>query len=315
MATIKQYVFFDFEMLCSNKGMPFEDMESIRIGAVKLDLTTRKIHFFDRFIKPQHFSGLSSFCKELTGINNSDIENATSFKEVMEDFLYWVDGIKKTRFFSWSKSDLLRLKSDGDRYNLPSSILKKIEDRYVDFQAVFTKRVSFGNVSVENALKLYNLSFIGNPHEPMYDSLNTLRVYLCFMENLIQSDLVMVNQFIFLDNKVPSMHKVNKRLLFNIKRDITTLSSEIQPIIKLKNIKKILKKVDKLIFKYHNILLNRSGIFNEEVIRNVKSLVAFRDELIYSYNMHVKHNAKIMILHEHMMLPVHNPKVRELISR
>ncbi|MDQ0804955.1 hypothetical protein [Priestia megaterium] len=37
MADVKQFIFFDFEMLCSNKGMPFEDMEanSARRGEVQ----------------------------------------------------------------------------------------------------------------------------------------------------------------------------------------------------------------------------------------------------------------------------------------
>ncbi|MEK1832729.1 hypothetical protein AAAC51_38820 [Priestia megaterium] len=45
MADVKQFIFFDFEMLCSNKGMPFEDMEAIRLGAVKYNIETENIEF------------------------------------------------------------------------------------------------------------------------------------------------------------------------------------------------------------------------------------------------------------------------------
>ena len=123
---------------------------------------------------------LSNFCKTLTGIKDEDLQDAASFKVVFKDFLTWVGGVKKSRFFSWSPSDLSRLKLDALKHEVSQSTINKIEKRYVDFQAIFTKRVSNSNVSVEGALKLYELDFIGEKHNPMYDAYNTLRIYLQF---------------------------------------------------------------------------------------------------------------------------------------
>ncbi|WP_237894074.1 exonuclease domain-containing protein [Priestia megaterium] len=99
MADVKQFIFFDFEMLCSNKGMPFEDMEAIRLGAVKYNIETEDIEFFDRYIQPTKRVSLSRFCTELTGIKDTDLVGASNFKNVFEDFLTWIGGIKKIPFF------------------------------------------------------------------------------------------------------------------------------------------------------------------------------------------------------------------------
>jgi len=195
MADVKQFIFFDFEMLCSNKGMPFEDMEAIRLGAVKYNIETEDIEFFDRYIQPTKRVSLSRFCTELTGIKDTDLVGASNFKNVFEDFLTWIGGIKKSRFFSWSTSDLSRLKIDAEKHEISLATIKKIEQRYVDFQAIFTKRVSKNNVSVENGLALYNLQFEGEKHNPMYDAYNTLRIYLSFLNEPVQSDFIMIKQY------------------------------------------------------------------------------------------------------------------------
>lgn len=87
MAEVTQFIFFDFEMLCSNRGMDYKDMEAIRLGAVKYDLTTNKVSYFDQFIKPRSNQPLSAFCKRLTGISDEQLANASVFPTVLEEFL------------------------------------------------------------------------------------------------------------------------------------------------------------------------------------------------------------------------------------
>lgn len=311
MGEIKQYVFFDFEMLCSNKGMPFSEMQGIRLGAVKYTISTETVDYFDQFIKPINSRPLSPFCKHLTGISDSDLENAQPFDIVFEDFLNWVGGIKKTQFFSWSKSDLSRLKLDAERHQISNLTIKKIEKRYIDFQAIFTKRVSKTQFSVENALQLYNLSFIGEKHNPMYDAYNTLRIYLSFLNKPVQSDLAMLKQYIFHDLIWPPDYgEINAMVNEYFTNDINHLLLEIQDISTMKNMNKILRSCRKLVEKYENILLNRSGIFSKEVINKIRDLVEFYYELLVSYQEHIEYSAKIIILNEHIMKPIYSLAVK-----
>ncbi|MBG9588774.1 3'-5' exonuclease [Cytobacillus firmus] len=304
MAELKQLVFFDFEMLCSKSGMLFEDMEAIRLGAVKVDVESGKVTGFDRFIRPQKNSPLSTFCKELTGISDSDLEKADDFPEVFKDFLFWVGGVKKARFFSWSSSDILRLKADASRHNLPQATIEKITKRYVDFQAIFTKRASRTAASVEKALSFYELSFIGEPHHPMYDAYNTLRIYESFEEHLVKTDLIMVQQFIFQEAELPPAERLSLEIKYIFQKDLVEFYSNLNDAFRLKDAWKLIKKTKKLVEKYENILLSRSGIFDKELIAGVEELLNFYKELQTAYREHCSYTSKIMILHEQMVEPL-----------
>ena len=303
MADVKQFIFFDFEMLCSNKGMPFEDMEAIRLGAVKYNIETEDIEFFDRYIQPTKRVSLSRFCKELTGIKDTDLVGASNFKNVFEDFLTWIGGIKKSRFFSWSTSDLSRFKIDAEKHEISLATIKKIEQRYVDFQAIFTKRVSKNNVSVENGLALYNLQFEGKKHNPMYDAYNTLRIYLSFLHEPVQSDFIMIKQFV-LEEVPQNIKEMNAVLRKAIQKDLHIFAEELNEMYKMKDAVKIIKRTQRIVKKYENILINRSGLFSEENSFYVGLLVDFYHNLLLCYNEHLEYSSKIIILDESTLYPL-----------
>ncbi|WP_299089126.1 3'-5' exonuclease [uncultured Metabacillus sp.] len=304
MAEIKQYVFFDFEMLCSNSGMVFENMEAIRLGAVKYDLETEEICYFDRMIKPENQEPLSEFCKALTGIEDADLAHADNFKLVFADFLDWVGGVKKSRYFSWSTSDLSRLKIDADKHNVPLRTITKIEKRYIDFQQIFKKRVAKHNVSVEDALSFYGLQFIGEKHHPMYDAYNTLRIYLSFLNEPVQSDLIMLKQFIFEEEFLHDVDLINKKLGERLRQDAKLLTEQVREVYQIRDAKKIIKPIRRIIEKYENVLINRSGLFSKENILYAECLVAFYHQMLRSYNEHITYSSKIIIFDEYMLKPI-----------
>jgi inhibitor of KinA sporulation pathway (predicted exonuclease) len=304
MADIKQFIFFDFEMLCSDKGLAFENMEAIRLGAVKYDLETESIAYFDRFIKPENQEPITDFCKTLTGIEDHDLVDANDFKVVFDEFLAWVGGVKKSRYFSWSPSDLSRLKIDAEKHEIPLRTIGKIEKRYIDFQAIFKKRVSNGNVSVEDALALYGLEFIGEKHNPMFDSYNTLRIYLSFLSERIQSDLVMLKQFIF-GEKVPlDVDHINEKLSDHIRQDAKLLTGQLREVYRMRDVKKLRKPIRRIVDKYENILINRSDLFTEENVLNAGLMVTFYHDFLLSYEEHFSYSSKIIIFDEYMLKPL-----------
>ncbi len=290
-------------MLCSNRGMAFEEMEAIRLGAVKYDLKTKQISYFDAFIRPQNKQPLSNFCKQLTGITDEDLKEAKNFKQVFSDFLTWIGGVKKSRFFSWSKSDMTRLIHDAKINQVAPATITKIQSRYVDFQHVFSTRVSKQNMSVENALKLYDLEFAGEPHNPMYDAFNTLRIYFYFLNKPVHSDIIMLNQFIFHGTLISHEH-INAKLKQALKQDIVNFLQELDEIYKIRQAQKVIKKAKQLVKKYENILYNRSGIFSQEMIDYVNLLKGFYHDLVTTYREHFRHASKIMILDAHLVEPM-----------
>ncbi|WP_245676681.1 3'-5' exonuclease [Bacillus solimangrovi] len=302
---MNQFIFFDFEMLCSNRGMPYKDMHAIRLGAVKYDLETEAITYFDRYIKPKDFKSLSRFCENLTGIHNSDIRSANNFKTVFSEFLSWVHGIKRSRFFSWSSNDFTRLQLDAEFANIPLSTIKKIKNRYVDFQAVFSKRVSKNPMSVENALSLYDLTFVGEQHNPMYDAYNTFRIYHSFSNNPIKSDLIMLEHYLLTLENDQQNKSINSRVINNLQLDIHNYLNELQDIYRINHVKKVLRKTYKLVEKYKAILVNRSGLFSQQCIEHVQSLQEFHNNLLQTYEEHLSYDSKIVMFDEYLTDPLH----------
>ncbi|WP_406565566.1 3'-5' exonuclease [Cytobacillus luteolus] len=300
LADTKQFVFFDFEMLCSNRGMPFEKMEAIRLGAVIYNIETKETAFFDRFIKPLSNEPLSVFCRKLTGISDTDLVGANCFSVVFEEFLTWVGGIKKSRFFSWSKSDLMRLRLDAMLHKLPETTISKIEKRYVDFQDIFTKRVTKTNYSVENALKLYDLSFFGDAHNPMYDAFNTLRIYLEFLNNPFKSDLIMLHHYVF-EGKEYKYEQIHREIKNQFNEDCAIYFSELRDMYRMKDAYKVIKRTKKLVDKYENIVVNRANIFSEQLSIKITIFIRFYHDLLLSYEEHAAYASKIMILDDYMM--------------
>lgn len=307
MADIKYFVFFDFEMLCSDKGMPYEKMEAIRLGAVKYDLDTKKIDYFDSFIKPENTEPLTEFCKSLTGIHDDQLANAPDFKHVFDHFIHWIGGVKKARYFSWSTSDLSRLKFDSIHHAIPPRTVRKIENNYIDFQATFKKRVAKRNVSVEDALTLYSLPFIGEAHNPMYDAYNTLRIYLAFLNQPIESDIIMLKQFILNDENDLSLYNLKDLNFFLAQQlviDSSILSEQLRDLYRLKDIKKLVKPLKRMAEKYQNIVVNRSGLFSEQNIVSAEIIITLYDEILSHYEEHLLYQSKIVIFHDHLLKPL-----------
>lgn len=116
--------------------------EIIEIGAIKLDRNLNIIDTFKQLVKPDNFKKLSSRCKNLTNITNTEIkENGISFKKAISDFARWSDGDNSV-FMSWSNSDL---------YVLTINYLYAYGNMHIDFIKKYCD------------VQKYCMSFLDNP--------------------------------------------------------------------------------------------------------------------------------------------------------
>ncbi|MEM7184910.1 MAG: 3'-5' exonuclease [Spirochaetota bacterium] len=90
-------IILDFEATCDEEQKP-EPQEIIEFPSVLLSLVDGKvIDTFESFVQPQHHPILSDFCKQLTSIRQSDVEQAESFPKVLEKHMAWLDGHSLTQ--------------------------------------------------------------------------------------------------------------------------------------------------------------------------------------------------------------------------
>lgn len=83
-------VVLDFEATCDDVEPP-SPQEIIEFPSVLLDASSFEVlGEFESFVRPVHHPKLTAFCKELTGIEQSQVDGAPIFEEVFEAHLAWL---------------------------------------------------------------------------------------------------------------------------------------------------------------------------------------------------------------------------------
>lgn len=169
------YLMIDFEATCCNKGsIARHQMEIIEIGAVLVDANSlQTVSEFQRFVKPTHTPILTPFCTQLTSIKQSDVDNASDFPAVINDFKQWLYQYQDFIFCSWGDYDYNQLQQDCQYHAIANPISAphiNIKKKMATMQQL-TKKPGLGQ-----ALQLAGLTFIRTPHRGIDDVRNMVRL-------------------------------------------------------------------------------------------------------------------------------------------
>jgi inhibitor of KinA sporulation pathway (predicted exonuclease) len=134
----RRIVVVDVEATCWKKGVFSRRKETIEIGAVLLlpDQDQSRWPEFQTFVRPKRLPRLSSFCRELTGITQENVDAAPSFPEALRLFLDWSPPLEQVVLAAWSHYDVWQLDLDLEAHGLPKLTLpfldvKKLAARLV----------------------------------------------------------------------------------------------------------------------------------------------------------------------------------------
>ncbi|MFM2267102.1 MAG: hypothetical protein RL757_543 [Bacteroidota bacterium] len=173
------YIVFDLECTCWKSAPPGLIMETIEIGAVKVDDYGEVVDTFQAFIRPVANPILSAFCRELTTITQLQVDRAKKFTEVIEKFQDWADiGYgEEYLLISWGGFDKRQLQKDCKQHQLDAEWTEK----HVDLKDVYQKKRRFRQpVGMAKVMDLENMEFIGTPHRAINDAKNLTRVFQKF---------------------------------------------------------------------------------------------------------------------------------------
>ena len=117
----RRLVVVDVEATCWKKGVFSRNKETIEIGAVLWLPGPAHAEWpeFQTFVKPARLPRLSSFCRELTGITQADVDTAPTFPEALRLFLEWAPPLERVVLASWSHYDVWQLDLDLQAHGLP----------------------------------------------------------------------------------------------------------------------------------------------------------------------------------------------------
>jgi inhibitor of KinA sporulation pathway (predicted exonuclease) len=170
------YLVTDLESTCSEKNeIPREDMEIIEIGAVLLNEKLEIIDTFSCFVKPIKHTTLTSFCKNLTKIKQSDTDQAENLDRCLTLFSEWAIKHGEYTFTSWGAFDYNQINRECYAKNIKNPILQN----NLNYKKVFAKIYNLKNkrgVGLRKALNILNLNFEGIPHRAIYDAKNIAKI-------------------------------------------------------------------------------------------------------------------------------------------
>ena len=125
----RRVVVVDVEATCWKKGIFSRKKETIEIGAVQWlpDRPRTTWPEFQTFVRPLRLPRLSTFCRELTGITQDNIDQAPTFPEALRLFLDWSPPLDQIVLATWSHYDVWQLDLDLEAYKLPTLTLPLLD--------------------------------------------------------------------------------------------------------------------------------------------------------------------------------------------
>jgi len=168
------FLVIDFEATCSDdRNFPRDEMEIIEIGAVLQDRDSLEIvSEFQTFVRPVRHPELTPFCRELTSIQQSDVDSAPRFQEAASSLRQWLPDIPSYRFCSWGNYDRNQLRQDCQFHNVAYPFDAGHTNLKAELASLLGIRKPLG---IGGMLKRLGLSFEGTPHRGIDDVRNIVR--------------------------------------------------------------------------------------------------------------------------------------------
>jgi len=178
------YVVFDLEF---NQGYNFGvetnntintkcPFEIIQIGVVKLNENLETIGTLDLLIKPEIYTTLNPFVKELTGLSIDELDNGISFKEMYKELSSFIK-TDSSVLCVWGIVDIKELFRNIEYYGLDPSV---VPTQYINVQSFASKNLNCQkgiNIGLSNAANLLNIPLNSQLHNALNDAQYTAEIF------------------------------------------------------------------------------------------------------------------------------------------
>jgi len=174
----QNYLVIDLEATCwATHDESVYPNEIIEIGIVILSPLKEELWRGGWFVRPTLSPILSDFCLRLTTIKQTQVDEAPCFPEVMDAFCAKVEDITNVRveqaiFVSWGNYDRRQFEKDCTLhgYSYPFG-------QHQNLKLDIMRQYNIKKVSLDAAMKLLDLPFIGTPHRGVDDAINISRIF------------------------------------------------------------------------------------------------------------------------------------------
>jgi 3'-5' exoribonuclease 1 len=175
------YVVVDLEASCWEAAWVRHRMETIEIGAVRLDEDLAAHDEFASFVRPVVVPRLSTFCRQLTSISQEQVDAADTFPAAFARFVRWI-GPEPHRLVTWGAFDVGQLRLDCQRHGMVFP--ERLAAGHLNLKAAFGRWKGVKRVGMEQALDLLGLPRTGQPHRGIDDARNIARIAQALLPHL-----------------------------------------------------------------------------------------------------------------------------------
>ncbi len=174
------FIIYDLEATCWLGAPPNDVNEIIEIGAIRLNGYGEQLGSFKRFVQPFVNKKLSPFCKELTGIQQTQVSSAKLFPQVIEDFWDWGEmDTEDYTLISWGNQDQVLLRNDCTLHQMDTTWLDPHLNLKKAYKELKNLKKSPGLV---NTLDSEEIDFEGRQHRAFDDAFNTAKIYVRYLD-------------------------------------------------------------------------------------------------------------------------------------
>lgn len=174
------YLILDLEATCWDGAPPNAEKEIIEIGAIKLNAYGEEVGSFNRFVKPIINPQLSAFCKELTHIEQEQIDRAEFFPSAVDRFLEWSEcDLEEMLLVTWGKQDLTLIKDDCARHDMLADWLSPHLDLKASYKNLKRLKKPYG---LRKTLDREGFEFDGQHHRAIDDAYNTTKIFCRYID-------------------------------------------------------------------------------------------------------------------------------------
>ena len=173
-ASARPLFIVDLEATCWDDRLNYTvaDMEIIEIGCVLVTQQGDILDEFATFVRPQEEPVLSTYCTELTGIRQEDVDEAPCYGHAMHQLDEWM-AQRHAIWGSWGNFDHRMFASMEQRYQTNSRFLSM---PHVNLKRPWKQTTGARRTALRAALEYHGLAFSGNPHRGIDDARNIARL-------------------------------------------------------------------------------------------------------------------------------------------
>ncbi|MEM9884583.1 MAG: 3'-5' exonuclease [Bacteroidota bacterium] len=174
------YIIFDLEATCWQGKPKSKQQETIEIGAFLLNPYGEIKASYNRFIRPILNPYLSTYCTELTSIEQHQVDRARKFDKVIEEFQDWAEVFEEDYWLcSWGKFDQTILQEDCRLHDIEEDWLDyhiNLKSQYREIKGLSKER------GLKKAVEKEGFDFSGMHHRAISDAENLVKIFLKYLD-------------------------------------------------------------------------------------------------------------------------------------